>query len=281
VAGNPDRRGEVEQLTPIIAARRETVQSSGLATQRPVQMSVDRVLARRLLPLLDLTCLDEAATPAVIAGLCARANGPHGEVAALCVYSEHVEHARASLPKAIAVASVVNFPDGGEDATRVAREIARLRAVGADEIDAVLPWRALVRGDEKVVVAVLRAAREASRGMLLKVILESGELESPDTIRRAAELALAAGADFLKTSTGKARVGATLPAAEVMLSTIRAHGGQAGFKAAGGIKTLDQAGAYLGSVERTLGPMAVTPGRFRIGASSMLDAIEARLTEER
>lgn len=242
-------------------------------------MSEARVLARRLLPLLDLTCLDEAATPAAITALCARADGSHGRVAAVCVYPEHVEHARTALPPAIAVASVVNFPDGGEDADRAAREVTRLRAVGADEIDAVLPWRALARGDDRVAVEVLQAAREASRGMLLKAILESGELGSPEAIRRAADLALAAGADFLKTSTGKARVGATLAAAEVMLSAIRAHGVDAGFKVAGGIRTHDQARAYLDCVERVLGPTAVTPHRFRIGTSSLLEAIESTLAE--
>ena len=244
-------------------------------------MSVDQALARRLLPLLDLTCLDEEAMPPTIAALCARADGPHGRVAAVCVYPEHVESARSRLPQAIAVATVVNFPDGGEDPDRVAREIRRVRAVGADEIDAVLPWRALRRGDEATVMAVLRTAREASRGALLKVILESGELGGSEHIARAAELALDAGADFLKTSTGKAGIGATLPAARAMLAAIRARGAGAGFKAAGGIRTLAQAAPYLDLVERELGPEAVTPGRFRIGASALLDQIEATLGDGR
>lgn len=186
-------------------------------------MPDDRALARRLLPLLDLTCLDEDAPPAAIAALCARADGPHGRVAAVCVYPEHVERARTRLPQAIPVATVVNFPDGGEDPDRVAREIRRVRAVGADEIDAVIPWRALLRGDEATVGAVLRAAREASRGAVLKLILESGEMETPERITRAAGLALDAGADFLKTSTGKARIGATPAAAHAMLAAIRAR----------------------------------------------------------
>lgn len=244
-------------------------------------MPDDRALARRLLPLLDLTCLDEDAPPAAIAALCARADGPHGRVAAVCVYPEHVERARTRLPQAIAVATVVNFPDGGEDPDRVAREIRRVRAVGADEIDAVIPWRALLRGDEATVGAVLRAAREASRGAVLKLILESGEMETPERITRAAGLALDAGADFLKTSTGKARIGATPAAAHAMLAAIRARGANAGFKAAGGIRTLAQAAPYLELVQRDRGAEAVTPRRFRIGASTLLDEIEAALGPRR
>jgi len=220
-------------------------------------------------------------TPAAIAALCARADGAHGRVAAVCVYPEHVERARTLLPQAIAVATVVNFPDGGEDPDRVAREIRRVRAVGADEIDAVIPWRALLRGDEATVAAVLGAAREASGGAVLKLILESGELETAERITRAAGLALDAGADFLKTSTGKARAGATAAAAHAMLAAIRAHGASAGFKAAGGIRTLAQAAPYVDLVEQALGVEALDPRRFRIGASALLDEIEASFGEPR
>lgn len=244
-------------------------------------MPDQRALAEQLLRVLDLTCLDEDAPPAAIAALCVRADGPHGRVAAVCVYPEHVEHARDLLPRAIAVATVVNFPDGGEDPDRVAREIRRARAVGADEIDAVIPWRSLLRGDEATVAAVLRAAREASGDAVLKLILESGELESSERIARAAGLALDAGADFLKTSTGKARAGATPAAAHAMLAAIRARGANAGFKAAGGIRTLAQAAPYVDLVGQALGAEALDPRRFRIGASALLDEIEAALGDPR
>lgn len=240
-------------------------------------MSDPVLTARQLLPLLDLTCLDEDATPAQIAALCARADGPHGRVAAVCVYPEHVQHARSLLPESIAVATVVNFPEGGEDPLRVAREIRRARAVGAQEIDAVLPWQALLQGREGPARQVLRAAREASGGALLKIILESGELAAPDRIVLASELALDAGVDFLKTSTGKASVGATLPAAQLMLQTIRRRAAPAGFKAAGGVRSLAQAEPYLRLVERELGEDARGPARLRVGASGLLDHIEAAL----
>jgi deoxyribose-phosphate aldolase len=240
-------------------------------------MPADPALARQLLPLLDLTCLNEDATPAQIQTLCARADGPHGRVAAVCVYPEHVQHARALLPESIAVATVVNFPEGGDDPQRVAREIRRARAVGAQEIDAVLPWRALLAGDIDRVRAVLGAAREASGGALLKIILESGELTGAEPIALASELALDAGADFLKTSTGKIGVGATLSAAHAMLDVIRRRRAPAGFKAAGGIRSLAQAEPYLQLLALELGEEACTPARLRFGASALLDQIEAAL----
>lgn len=234
-------------------------------------------LARRLLPLLDLTLLDEDARPPRIASLCARADGSYGRVAAICVYPEHVESARSRLPMEIAVATVVNFPDAGEDPERIAREIRRARAVGADEIDAVLPWRALCAGRETPVRAVLHAAREAAGPALLKIILETGALARADLIGRAAELALAAGADFLKTSTGKQATGASPEAAKILLAAIGAQAGTAGFKASGGIRSLEQAQVYLDLAERSLGASHTGPHRLRIGASSLLDEIEQAL----
>jgi deoxyribose-phosphate aldolase len=231
-------------------------------------------LARRLLPLLDLTLLDEEARPPRIASLCARAQGSHGHVAAVCVYPEHVESARARLPMEIGVATVVNFPDAGEDPDRVAREIRRARAVGADEIDAVLPWRALAAGRDAPVLAVLRAAREAADSAILKIILETGALADAQLIARAAELALNAGADFLKTSTGKHGTGATPEAARILLAAIESQTGMAGLKASGGIRSLEQAQVYLELAERSFGVLQTGPRRLRFGASGLLDEIE-------
>ena len=238
----------------------------------------DADLARRLLPLLDLTCLDEDADPATIATLCRRAQSPHGAVAAVCVYPEHVQAARAALPVGIAVATVVNFPDGGADPARVEREIRRARAVGAQEIDAVLPWpHLLAGGHDAPLQAWLEAARAASAGVTMKIIIESGMLAEPGLIERASALAIEAGADFIKTSTGKQPVGATLVAAETMLLTIRARASRCGFKAAGGLRTLAQVQAYVERAEALLGPESINPQRLRFGASGLLDQIEAAL----
>lgn len=236
-------------------------------------------LARQVLGLLDLTRLGEDDTPAQIEALCARAVGPQGQVAAVCVYPEHVTTARRALAgSGVKIASVVNFPDGGEDPGRVERETRRAIAAGADEIDMVLAWRALQRGEAAIARAGVDACRAAcGPGIALKLILETGELATPELIRTAAELGLEAGVDFLKTSTGKVPVNATLDAAEILLDAIAARGGQCGFKAAGGVRTLDEASAYVALAERRLGADWVTAAHFRIGASALLDAITTEL----
>ncbi len=236
-------------------------------------------LARRLLGLLDLTSLGEDDSPARIEALCARALSPHGEVAAVCVYPEHVTTARRALDgSGVKIASVVNFPDGGDDPGRIERETRRALAAGADEIDMVLPYRALQRGDAATARAGIDACRAAcGSGSVLKLILETGALATPELIRAAAELGLDAGVDFLKTSTGKVPVNATLEAAEILLDALAARGGRCGFKAAGGVRTVDEAAAYVALAERRLGSAWVAPDRFRIGASALLDAILAEL----
>jgi deoxyribose-phosphate aldolase len=238
-------------------------------------------IARRALAALDLTSLGEDDSPAAIEALCASAVVAGGLPAAVCVYPEYIQTARRALDAggagAVRVATVVNFPDGSADADRVARETRRAVAAGADEVDMVLPWRALAAGDEQAVRRCLAAAREAAPGRPLKVILESGALAGAALVRRASELALDAGADFIKTSTGKAGSGATAEAAAVMLEAIRDRGGRAGFKASGGVRTLEDAATYLELADRLLGPGWATPRHFRIGASGLLGEIRKAL----
>ncbi len=235
----------------------------------------------RLLGCLDLTRLGQADTPADIAALCDLAARLPAAPAALCVHPEMITSARAGLDARglgqVVVATVVNFPDGSADAARCRREIERARGAGAQEIDAVLPWRHLLSGDADAVAACLQAFREASGPLPLKVILESGELGTPGRIHEASLLAIRSGADFIKTSTGKARVHATPEAAEVMLAAIAGEGGRCGFKAAGGIQTPAQAAVYFDIAERLLGADWATPARLRIGASSLAEAVLARL----
>jgi len=239
-----------------------------------------RELAARLLPLLDLTTLGEDDTPQRVEALCASARSAHGHPAAVCIYPEHVSTARRALDGTpVKIATVVNFPDGGGDAQRVARETRRALAAGADEIDMVLPYASLRRGERAVAETAVRACREAcGPGIALKLILETGDLGTPELIRAASELGLAAGVDFLKTSTGKVPLNATLEAAGVMLDAIADAGGQCGFKAAGGIRTLSDAGRYLALAEEKLGAGWATPARFRIGASALFDEILAALS---
>jgi len=236
--------------------------------------------ARIALACLDLTSLNDADTDADLIALCERADTPHGHVAAVCVWPRFAKLARERAPAAIKVAAVANFPDGSTDLERTRRDVDSIVQAGAQEVDVVLPWRALLAGDEAACTTLLRTARRACEGLTLKVILETGELPDDATIVRAAQLALAEGADFLKTSSGKTRVSATPQAAAAMLRTIAADAqasSRVGFKASGGIRTVAAAVPYLDAVARTLGTPALTPARFRIGASSLLADIEAVL----
>ena len=235
--------------------------------------------ARQALACLDLTSLNDADTEADIARLCQRADGPAGRVAALCVWPRLAAFARANLASGIAVAAVANFPDGSTDIQRALRDTRDIVDAGAQEVDVVLPYAALRAGDEARCTALLTAVRKACAGLTLKVILETGELKEPALIARASRLALDCGADFLKTSTGKTGTSATPQAALVMLRAIAADpDSRAGFKAAGGIRSVADAAVYIELVARHLGPTAVAPARFRIGASALLSEIEARLS---
>ena len=237
-------------------------------------------IARTALACLDLTSLNDADTEREVARLCKRAQGPHGNVAAVCVWPRFAAFARRQLPAGIAVAAVANFPDGGSDVDAALADVRQIVEAGADEVDLVLPWRALLAGDERSASELLSAVRKACARLRLKVILETGELPDETSIRGAARLALEAGADFLKTSTGKRAVGATPAAARVLLQAVddnAAARGRVGFKAAGGVRTLADAAVYIALVRGAWGDAAVAPARFRIGASGLLDQIEAFL----
>lgn len=236
--------------------------------------------ARLALACLDLTSLNAHDTEADIAKLCQRANGPFGPVAAVCVWPHLAAFARAQLPTHINVAAVANFPHGHTDIEAAVADTQAIVQAGAQEVDVVLPYRALIAGDEAAVTTLLSAVRQACPGLLLKVILETGELKTPALIARASTLALQTGADFLKTSTGKTPTNATPEAAQVMLATIASCPTAkdfAGFKASGGIRTAQEAIIYEALVEHHLGAKALVPQRFRIGASSLLNDIEAVL----
>ena len=248
--------------------------------------------ARLALECLDLTSLGDADTEADVERLCERALGRFGHPAAVCVWPRFAARARAALPGTIAVAAVANFPDGGSDMARAVRDAEAIVAAGAQEVDVVLPYR-----DLDAAPALLAAVRRACDGLPLKVILETGELAAlalpgaPDAlegeavegdaaIRRACRIALDAGADFLKTSTGKVKVNATPAAARRLLEAIAADArarGRVGFKAAGGVRTVADAATYIALTRDRLGEDALTPRRFRLGASALLDDIEAVL----
>ena len=239
-------------------------------------------VARIALSCLDLTSLNDSDGQAQVAALCERAaaTASRGAVAAVCVWPRLARFARAQAPHQVAVAAVANFPDGSSDVQRALRDTAEIVQAGAEEVDLVLPYRSLLAGDLNACQRVLEAVRRASEGLILKVILESGELREPGFIEQAARLALDAGADFLKTSTGKTSVSATPRAAQLMLRTIANDArsrGRVGFKASGGIRSVADAALYLELVADQLGAEALVPARFRIGASALLNEIEIAL----
>lgn len=239
-----------------------------------------RHAARQALACLDLTSLNDGhdlnGGEADIEALCAKADGPHGPTAAVCVWPRLAARARALLPPSIRVAAVANFPAGSSDIARAVRDTAEIAAAGAQEVDVVMPYRDLASAP-----ALLAAVRRECQGLTLKVILETGDIDGEALILQAARMALDAGADFLKTSTGKRPVAATPAAARLLLASIatdpRAQG-RVGFKPAGGIRTVADAALYLQLTAELLGPAALTPARFRIGASGLLTDIEAVLS---
>jgi deoxyribose-phosphate aldolase len=236
-------------------------------------------MARKVLGLLDLTSLEPGDDEAKIAELCRRAVTPFGKVAAVCVYPRFARQCRTALKRTgVRVAAVVNFPDGGAGAAAAGAECRAAVGEGAEEIDAVLPFEDLRRGDAKAARAVVAACREACGARAaLKVILETGVLADPALIAEASRLAIGEGADFINTSTGKRKPAATPEAARIMLEAIRDASRPVGFKAAGGVRTVEQAQVYVRLAEAIMGAGWCQPATFRIGASGLLDDVLRRL----
>src|SRR5205823_3673342 len=241
----------------------------------------------------DLTTLEGADTAGKVAGLCAKGRRPlPGDdrippVAAICIYPALVPVAVAHLRgSGVRVASVATaFPSGQSFIDVKVAETRAAVAAGADEIDMVIDRGAFLAGDLEKVYEEIGTVKEACGPAHLKVILETGELGTYDSVRRASILAMAAGADFIKTSTGKVQPAATLPVALVMMESIRDFaretGSPVGFKAAGGIRTAKQAIAYLVLTYETLGPDWMTPDRLRLGASTLLNDVLMQIDKER
>ena len=241
-----------------------------------MELQRPREAAALALSLLDLTNLKEDCTPEQIAALCQKAHTPYGTTAAICIWPRFVAQARLAFGKdtSVRIATVVNFPSGDLDVATVVAETERAIADGADEIDLVIPYKKFIAGDENAVSEMVAATRKACPSpALLKVILETGELKDKALIRRASEIAIAEGADFIKTSTGKVSVNSTLEAADIMLQAIRDSKKNVGFKPAGGIGTVEDATLYLRLAETIMRPNWAMPSTFRFGASGVLDDI--------
>jgi len=233
--------------------------------------------------MIDLTTLEGADTPGKVRAMCAKARRPDPAdpavppVAAVCVYPDLVPVAKAELAgSTVGIASVATaFPSGRASLAVKLADTADAVAGGATEVDMVIDRGAFLAGRYGLVYEEIVAVKQACGDAHLKVILETGELVTLDNVARASWLAMLAGADFIKTSTGKVSPASTPPVALVMLTAVRDHaqmtGHRVGVKVAGGIRTAKDAVRYLVLVNETAGPGWLTPSRFRIGASSLLN----------
>lgn len=280
---------------PLLETTVDQVAAEARAAQlakRSIKTSAKVTGMKLAISMIDLTTLEGKDSPGRVLQLCEKAMRPHAAdpsvpaVAAVCVYPPFVGLAKKALTgTTVRVASVATaFPSG--QAPRAVK-LADTRAAvedGADEIDMVIDRGAFLAGDLQKVCDEIGAIKEACGSAHLKVILETGELESYDNVRKASMLAMQAGADFIKTSTGKVPVAATLPVTLVMLEAIRdyyyATGRMVGMKPAGGIRTAKLALQYLVVLNETLGDRWMCAEWFRLGASTLANDLLMQLVKE-
>jgi deoxyribose-phosphate aldolase len=243
--------------------------------------------SRLAIQLMDLTTLNDDDDNQKVIKLCHAAHSIAGDTAAVCIYPRFIPIARKTLAlqntPQIKIATVTNFPHGNDDLDIALAETRAAVAYGADEVDVVFPYRALMAGNSEIGAAMVKACKDiCGDNVTLKVIIESGELKTPELIKAASEICISAGADFIKTSTGKVPVNATLEATKVMLEAIKESGRNVGFKAAGGVKDAQTANDYMQLAVSIMGDNWVNRTHFRFGASSLLGALllELNLAEK-
>ena len=265
---------------------------AAMLASRSIKTTAKQWALDTAISMIDLTTLEGQDTPGKVRALCAKAKRPDPadptapQVAAVCVYPDLAHLAAAEVKgTGIHVASVATaFPSGRTSLEVKLADAKYAIEAGADEVDMVIDRGAFLAGDYQLVYDEIAAVREVCHKQAhLKVILETGELVTLDNVRRASWLAMLAGADFIKTSTGKVTPAATLPVTLVMLEAVRdyraAHGRQVGVKPAGGIRTAKDAIRYLVLVNETAGEDWLDPGWFRIGASSLLNDLLMQRTK--
>jgi len=241
-------------------------------------MSDIKAVAQRALSLMDLTSLTNTETDQEIIALCRQAKSPEGETAAICIFPRFIPVAKKALKAQqtpqVKIATVTNFPHGNDDIDIALAETKAAVAYGADEVDLVFPYRALMQGNENIGFDMVKVCKQAcADSARLKVIIETGELKTEALIRKASEIAINAGADFIKTSTGKVAVNATPEAAKIMLTVIKDKNTAVGFKPAGGVRNAEDAEVYLNLADNLLGSDWADAKHFRFGASSLLTSL--------
>ncbi|WP_318407734.1 deoxyribose-phosphate aldolase [Photobacterium leiognathi] len=240
-------------------------------------MSDLKTAALRALKLMDLTTLNDDDTDAKVIELCKNAKTVVGNTAAVCIYPRFIPVAKKQLREQgtpeVRIATVTNFPHGNDDIEIAVAETKAAVAYGADEVDVVFPYRALMAGNAEVGFELVKQCKAAcGDNVLLKVIIETGELKTEALIKQASEISINAGADFIKTSTGKVPVNATPEYAQIMLNVINDMGVEktVGFKPAGGVRTAEDAQQYLAMADEILGAEWADSRHYRFGASSLL-----------
>ncbi len=268
------------------------VERASRFTKRSIKNATKIAGLKMVLSMIDLTTLEGMDTEGKVRQLCYKAQHLHDSmsglptVAAVCVYPNFVSIAKKEVAKSgISVASVATaFPSGNSSLEIKLDDVRMAVDGGADEIDMVISRGRFHRGDHQYVYDEIAQVKEACGKARLKVILETGELGTLDNVRRASDIAIAAGADFIKTSTGKIKPAATMPVTLVMLEAIRDHyfatGEMVGMKPAGGISKAKLALHYLIMVKETLGMQWLDKKWFRFGASSLANDVLMQLVKQ-
>jgi deoxyribose-phosphate aldolase len=245
------------------------------------RFEVDQFLAQQAIGLMELASLNADDTPEKIITLCQRALTPVGYVAAVCVLPRFAGLARRTLDnlqaREIMVVAAVNFPTGSPSVSLAEQETQAAILAGADEVDLVYPFHALLGGDRQIGADIVSACKAKCGRAALTVTLETGVLRDPQVIHGASCVAIQEGASFLKTSTGKQIVSATPQASRILIAAIAESGAHVGINVSGNVRTLDEARVHMDLVKARFGPRWVEQGRLRLGATSLLDDLLVRL----
>ena len=226
--------------------------------------------AKIIIGCLDLTSLESKDTEAKIERLCEKAKA--NNVAAVCTHIKFIHLAQKCLKNTdVKIATVVNFPEGKTDFKKTKEEIKEALKSGAEEIDAVFPYKEFLKGNTQICEDFLKMLTDECKKATTKVVLETGELQKASLIYEASKLCINAGVGFIKTSTTRSPVAATPEAANAILETLASLKSHTGFKASGGIKTIEDAKKYVTLAQLIMGTKWIKPQNFRIGASALLD----------
>jgi deoxyribose-phosphate aldolase len=229
--------------------------------------------ASELIALIDHTRLEENDTEDAVAQFCQEAITPKGNCAAVCVYPQYIMIAKSMLKStSVKVASVANFPTGNTSFKECLNQVEFAFDAGVDEIDIVIPYQELIRGNDFFVNEFIKACKRYSDEHVVKIIIESGAL-SVDTIKNVSQMIIDAGIEFIKTSTGKIPKGASPEAVTAILETIKKNKTKAGLKISGGVRTLEDAQNYIALVQKIMGDFWISPNSLRFGTSKLLGAI--------